>query len=223
METRQRAGNPGPGPARAGSPSIVFVAECFIDELAARAGVDAVEYRRALLHASPGAATVLDVAAARAHWDRPLPAGYSRGVALQHDAGGLAAFVVEVEVRHGGSVRVSRVVGALGWDGLGDPAHVRSMLQHRVREHVRTALSMASISLSQGDPVVEVALVPCGVAGAGHDVLECIGPAFASAVFACTGRRPGMDAPRRARRSSAVRASNRSRREARASHTTHRA
>ena len=53
----------------------VFVVESFIDELAAAANQDPLEYRRALLDNAPRAKAVLDLAAEKAGWGQPLPQG----------------------------------------------------------------------------------------------------------------------------------------------------
>ena len=74
----------------------VFVTESVIDELAAAAKQDPVEYRRALLAKSPRARAVLDLAAAKAGWGGPLPKGRGRGVSLQFVFGSYLAQVAEV-------------------------------------------------------------------------------------------------------------------------------
>jgi isoquinoline 1-oxidoreductase subunit beta len=76
----------------------VFVVESFIDELAAAAKKDPVEYRRALLGTSPRAKGVLELAAMKASWGEPLPEGHGRGVSVQFVFGSYVAQVVEVEV-----------------------------------------------------------------------------------------------------------------------------
>src|SRR5947207_1960594 len=51
----------------------VFVTESFLDELAAAAKQDPVVYRRALLDRASRAKTVLELAAEKAGWGKPLP------------------------------------------------------------------------------------------------------------------------------------------------------
>jgi len=87
----------------------VFVAESFVDELAAAAKQDAVAYRRALLGKSPRAKAVLDLVAQKASWGAYLPKGSGRGVALQSVFGSYMAQVAEVEVSKDGTLRVRRV------------------------------------------------------------------------------------------------------------------
>jgi isoquinoline 1-oxidoreductase beta subunit len=91
----------------------VFVIESFIDELAAAAKQDAVAYRRALLDKAPRAKAVLELAAEKAAWGRPLPDRVGRGVSVQNTFRTYMAQVAEVEVAKDGSVRVRRVVCAV--------------------------------------------------------------------------------------------------------------
>jgi isoquinoline 1-oxidoreductase beta subunit len=65
----------------------IFVVESFIDELAALAKKDAVDYRRRLLGNAPRMRGVLDLAAEKAGWGSPLPAGVGRGVSVQFAMG----------------------------------------------------------------------------------------------------------------------------------------
>jgi nicotinate dehydrogenase subunit B len=88
----------------------VFAIECFMDELAERAGVDPVEYRLSVL-SDPRARGVIENIARRCNWSRRGPAGSGRGLGLgwaqykNHAA--YAAVVVEVEVDQ--EVRLRRI------------------------------------------------------------------------------------------------------------------
>ena len=49
--------------------------ECFIEEVARAAGKDSLEFRRALMSKHPKHLAVLNAAAEKAGWGKPLPAG----------------------------------------------------------------------------------------------------------------------------------------------------
>ncbi len=113
----------------------VFMVESFIDELAAAAKRDPVEYRRALLGELPKSrdgiaaaaelswggprphparfARVLDLATQKAGWGASLPAGSGRGVSLQYAMGSYLSQVAQVKISQQGEVRVERVVCAV--------------------------------------------------------------------------------------------------------------
>ena len=87
-----------------------FAVECFMDEVAAAAGVDPIKLR--LRHLPEGRigerlAGVLRAAADRAGWNSPSPAGRARGVACCADYSTVVAAVAEVSVE-GGQVRFPR-------------------------------------------------------------------------------------------------------------------
>jgi isoquinoline 1-oxidoreductase beta subunit len=185
----------------------VFVTESVIDELAAAAKQDPVEYRRSLLAKSPRAKAVLDLAAAKAGWGQPLPKGSGRGVSLQFVFGSYLAQVAEVEVAKDGTVRVRRIVCAMDCGTVVNPDTVRAQIQSGAMFGATAAL-YGEITLKDGRveqtnfdtyqmlrineaPAIEVHIVqssePPG--GMGETGTSGIVPAIGNAIFAATGKR----------------------------------
>jgi isoquinoline 1-oxidoreductase beta subunit len=128
----------------------IFMVESFIDELAATAKRDPVEYRRALLgklppsgaelnaaaavpwagpHPQPARlARVLDLATQRSGWGGALPSGSGRGVSLQYAFGTYLSQVTQVEVSKEGEVRVERVVCAVDCGIAVNPDTIKAQL-----------------------------------------------------------------------------------------------
>jgi isoquinoline 1-oxidoreductase beta subunit len=184
----------------------IFVVESFIDELASAAKQDPVAYRRALLTNSPRARAVLDLAASRAGWGGPMPAGQGRGVSLQHVFGSYVAQVAEVEVS-GSEVRVTRVVAAVDCGIQVNPDIIVAQMESGIIFGASAALH-GEITLKDGrvqqtnfgdyrvlrineSPVIEVHLVRNDEApgGMGEPGTSAVMPAIANAVFAATGTR----------------------------------
>jgi isoquinoline 1-oxidoreductase subunit beta len=185
----------------------VFVTESFMDELAAAAKQDAVDYRRSLLAKSPRARAVLDLAAEKSGWRQPLPARVGRGVALQFVFASYMAHVAEVEVAKDGRVRVRRVTCAVDCGTAVNPDTIRAQLESAVNFGITAALH-GEITLKNGRveqsnfdtyemlrideaPAVEVHIVhnfepPGGIGEAGTSLIV---PAVTNAIFAATGKR----------------------------------
>jgi len=185
----------------------VFVTESFMDELAAAAKQDPVQYRRALLDETPRAKAVLDLAAEKAGWGQPLPKGVGRGVSVQVAFANYMAQIAEVEVATDGAVRVRRVVCAVDCGTAVNPDTVRAQIQGAVIFGITAALH-GEITLKAGRveqsnfdtyevlrineaPAVEVHIVqssePPG--GMGEPGTSAIAPAVTNAIFAATGKR----------------------------------
>jgi isoquinoline 1-oxidoreductase beta subunit len=182
-----------------------FFAESFIDEMAAAAGKDPVEYRRHLLAKEPRLLGVLNVAAEKAGWGTPLSKGRFRGVALVNNLGGFNAQVVEVSVS-AGKYRVHRVVCAVDCGQVVNPAGVVQQIQGGIvfgLSALKDGITIEKGRVKQGNfdqyqvlridemPVIEVHLVPSHEtpAGIGEASTPPIGPAVANALFAATGKR----------------------------------
>jgi isoquinoline 1-oxidoreductase subunit beta len=183
------------------------VVESFMDELAAAANKDPIEYRRALLDKAPRAKAVLELAAEKAGWGQPLPQGSGRGVSLQSVFGTYMAQVAEVEVSKDGEVRVRRVVCAVDCGTVVNPDTVEAQVQGAIIFGITAALygeiTLKGGRVEQGNfdtyqmlrineaPVIEVHIVqssePPG--GMGEPGTSAIVPAVANAIFAATGKR----------------------------------
>ncbi len=184
-----------------------FMVESFLDEMAAAAHQDPVVFRRGLLGAAPRALAVLELAAAKAGWGAPLPAGRGRGVSLVASFGSFLAQVAEVTVSPDGTLRVDRVVCAVDCGQVVNPDIVRAQIEGGVMFGL-TAVLHGEITLEKGAvvqanfddyplltidaaPVVETHIVasrePPG--GIGEPPTAAIAPAVANAVFAATGKR----------------------------------
>ena len=112
-----------------GSSQNGFIVESFVDELAHLAGQDPYEYRRALLGKSARHKAVLELAATKANWGSPLPAGHGRGIAVCFSYGSYAAHVAEVSVAEDGAVRVHKVVGAIDCGIAVNPDQVNAQME----------------------------------------------------------------------------------------------
>ena len=117
-----------------------FMVEGFIDELAAAAGKDPVAYRRALLDKAPRARAVLDLAAEKAGWGQPMPAGSGRGVSVIFGFGSYLAQVAEVAVGNDGRVRVTRVVCAVDCGSIVNPDTVKAQMEGGIIFGITAAL-----------------------------------------------------------------------------------
>jgi len=200
-----------------------FVTESFVDELAHAAGRDPYEFRLKLLREdrklpwvmwpdNPPLETrrlrsVLELAAAKAGWGKPLPRGYGRGIACCCSFGSYIAHVAEVSVGEDGSVRVHRIVSAVDCGLAVNPDGVKAMTEGAVNFALTPVLS-GEITIKDGAveqsnfdgfqvlriseaPDIEVYLAEGNPAieGMGEPGVPPLAPAVANAVFAATGKR----------------------------------
>jgi isoquinoline 1-oxidoreductase subunit beta len=197
-----------------------FASESFIDELAAAAGKDPLEYRLHMLSKDkdqdiPFFATtwhtarmraVLQLAADKAGWKNPLPAGRFRGIACFACFSSYVAEVVEISMEND-TPRVHRVVAAVDCGQVVNP----SILEQQIPGGVVYALSnalRAKITIEKGrvvqgnfddyaplrmeeTPAVEVYAVPSSEppTGIGEPSVPPLAPALCNAIYAATKKR----------------------------------
>jgi isoquinoline 1-oxidoreductase beta subunit len=190
-----------------GTTHNAFMVEGFVDELAAAAGKDPVEYRRVLLDKAPRARGVLDLAADKAGWSTPLPAGVGRGIAVVFGFGSYIAQVAEVSVAKDGAVKVHRVVCAVDCGQTVNPDTIRAQMEGGIIFGLSATL-YGEITIKDGRieqanfdsyrplrmeeaPVIEVHIVDSKQepGGIGEPGTSTIAPAVVNAIFALTGKR----------------------------------
>jgi isoquinoline 1-oxidoreductase beta subunit len=190
-----------------GSSQNGYITECFLDELAKAGGKDPFEFRRKLLANAPRHRGVLELAAAKAGWGQPLPAGRTRGIAVVESFGSYVAEVAEVSVnRSSGEVRVHRVVCAVDCGRIVNPDTIAAQMHSGIVFGLTAALKGA-ITIDKGRveqsnfqdyallrinemPHVEVHIAPSNEApgGVGEPGTPPIAPAVCNAIFAATGK-----------------------------------
>ena len=200
-----------------------FVMESFIDELAAAAGQDPLAFRLKLIGTdrkiprfgeapnSPPLDTarlkgVLQLAAEKAGWGKPLPKGQGRGIATFFSFNSYTAAVAEASVKDG-AVKLHRLVYAVDCGRPINPDGIRAQVESAAIYGLSAALHDA-ITISGGrveqsnfndyamprmseTPKMEVHVVmskeePTGI---GEPGLPVVAPAMCNAIFAATGKR----------------------------------
>ena len=197
---------------------VGFASECFIDELAAAAGKDPLAYRMHLLSKDEDIkyfdATwrtarmrgVLQLAADKAGWGKPLPAGHYHGIACFGCFSTYMAQVVELSMEQG-QPRIRRVVGAIDCGQVINPSILEQQIQGGVIYGLTNALH-AKITIEKGRivqgnfddyaplrmsdaPKVEAYFVESAEAptGAGEPPIPPLAPAICNAMYAATKKR----------------------------------
>ena len=199
-----------------------FAVQSFMDEVAAAAGRDPLAFRldwlggpRELQYHDHGGpvfdpgrlAGVLRLAADRAGWGAPLPAGRARGIAGHFTFGSYAAEVVEVSLDPAAEFRVDRVVAAVDCGTVVNRSGAEAQVEGGILEGLCAAL-YGEITVERGRvretnfdayrwlrigeaPRIEAHFVENGEPprGLGEPPVPPVAPALANALFALTGRR----------------------------------
>jgi isoquinoline 1-oxidoreductase subunit beta len=107
----------------------VFATECFMDELARKAGKDPIDFRRSMLDSNPRLKAALDLVAEKSGWGQPLPPRVGRGVCAQPSFASFIATVVEAEVDEHGEVHLRRITSAVDTGIAVNPDTIVAQLQ----------------------------------------------------------------------------------------------
>jgi isoquinoline 1-oxidoreductase beta subunit len=190
-----------------GNTHTAFAMESMIDELAHAAGREPLAFREGLLRKSPRHLRALRLAAQKAGWGSPPPAGRARGLAVHESFGSIIAEVAEVSLEKGNRIRVHRITCAVDCGLAVNPLAVEAQVQGAVAFGLGPVLR-SEITIKQGRvqqsnfhdyqvlrldemPAVTVHLVPskARMGGIGEPATAPVAPAVANAVFALTGKR----------------------------------
>ncbi|MGA7909137.1 MAG: xanthine dehydrogenase family protein molybdopterin-binding subunit [Candidatus Sulfotelmatobacter sp.] len=197
---------------------VGFAGESFIDELAAAAGKDPLEYRLHMLARDQDIQYfsttwhtarmrgVLQLAAERSGWGKPLPAGRYRGIACFGCFSSYVAEVVEISMEKD-APRVHRVIVAVDCGQVVNPSVLEQQIQGGIVYALSNALR-AKITIEKGrvvqgnfddyapvrmeeTPAVEVYAVPSTEAptGIGEPSVPPLAPALCNAIYAATKKR----------------------------------
>jgi isoquinoline 1-oxidoreductase beta subunit len=180
--------------------------ECFMDELAEAAGVDALEFRRKLMAGHPKHLAVLNAVAERAGWGKPAPAGIHRGLAQMKAFNSFVAACAEVSVT-GSKVKVHRIVCATDCGYAVNPAQIERQIAGSF-VYGLSALFDQECTLKDGAieqlnfndypsmriaqmPKVESIVMPSGGfwGGVGEPTICVAAPAVLNAIYRATGKR----------------------------------
>lgn len=191
-----------------GSTHTAYSTETFIDEVAVAAKKDPMEFRRALLKDQPRHLAVLELAAEKAGWSKPLAKNKGRGIAVHKSFNTYVAQVAEVSVNDDNTFTIDRVVIAVDCGLAINPDIIRAQMEGGMGYGLAAALA-SEITLKDGmveqsnfhdyevlrmkqmPREVEVYIVnsdqpPTGVGEPGTPV---IAPAVANALSSVTGKR----------------------------------
>jgi isoquinoline 1-oxidoreductase beta subunit len=183
----------------------VFATECFIDELARKAGMDPIAFRRGMLGKNPRLMAALDLVAEKSNWGAPLPARAGRGVSVQPSFGSFIATVVEAEVDDQGDVHLRRVTSAVDTGIAVNPDTIMAQLQGGLIFGLTAAL-FGEITIEKGRvqqsnfnnyrmlridevPRIDVHVIQSGEdpGGIGETGVTAGPPALRNAIYAATG------------------------------------
>src|SRR5262245_50667734 len=180
--------------------------ECFIEECARAAGKDSLEFRRALMEKFPKHLAVLNAAAEKGDWGKPLPAGVHRGIAQFMGYGSYSAATAEVSVNAQGKLKIHRMVLATNCGHAVNPDQIAAQVEGGVAYGLSATLygempvengRMTSLNFDTYEilrlaemPKVETVLVPTYDfwGGVGEPTICVVAPAVLNAIYAATGK-----------------------------------
>lgn len=190
------------------SSTVAFAHECFMDELAFKAGRDPLDFRLSLLTQPSDTKRIFEKVREISNWNQPLPNGKGRGVAQWKFFAGQCAQVVEVSYDQAQkTIKVDKVIAVIDLGEVVNPDNVKNQVEGAIVMAL-TAATKPGITLKNGKvaqnnfydnpvlrmnemPPIEVYILAEGgkIKGVGEPGLPPFAPALANAIFAATGTR----------------------------------
>jgi isoquinoline 1-oxidoreductase subunit beta len=180
--------------------------ECFIEECARAAGKDSLAFRQALMSKHPKHLAVLNAAAEKGDWGKPLPEGVHRGIAQFMGYGSYSAATAEVSVSKEGKLKIHRMVLATNCGHAVNPHQIAAQVEGGVAYGLSATLygemvidkgrvtntnfdSYELLRLAEM-PRVETIIVPTHDfwGGVGEPTICVVAPAVLNAIHAATGK-----------------------------------
>ena len=186
-----------------------FAIESLVDQMAADAGIDPLEFRYQRMSITPKAKKCFETVAQMCDWTAKRPDGRALGVSVTERSGSLGAGVVEISLdRQSGKIRVHKVWAAIDGGVIVTPGPAKanvesailyglsSMLHERVTMkdgaveqsnfHDYNLMRMSDLPEEMHVAFVDVDTRPTGLGEIGNPF---IGGAISNAFFKLTGKR----------------------------------
>ena len=181
--------------------------ESFMDEIAVATKQDPLALRRKMMANHPKHQAVLNAAAERAGWGKPLPAGHFQGIAQTMGFGSYVAAVAQVSVADDGKLKIHRIVAATDCGYAVNPQQIEAQVEGSFVYGLSGALygecTVKDGKIEQENfntyqvlkmdemPKVETVIVASGGfwGGVGEPTIAVAAPAVLNAIYAATGKR----------------------------------
>jgi isoquinoline 1-oxidoreductase beta subunit len=188
-------------------PQNAFYMETFIEEIARAAAQDSLEFRRSITRL-PKQLAILNLAAEKAGWGKPLPKGVFRGIAQFMSYAAYSAAVVELSLnKKSGEVKVHRVVLAVDCGYAVNPGQIAAQVEGSI-VYGLSAVMWGECTVERGRikqtnfdtyrvlrlaemPKVETYIAPTGGSvwgGIGEPTIAVVAPAVVNALSLATGK-----------------------------------
>ena len=183
-----------------------YVVECLIDDLARKAGKDPLAFRRHHLRNKTRHLKVLDRLAEAVDWNKSIPSGVGRGLALTESFGSIVAEAAEVRIIDG-ELSIDKVTCVIDCGIAVNPGQIEAQMQssivYGIGAFLRGEITFDDGSIEQSNfhdyeplrmsemPEINVEIIEGGTnpGGVGEPGLPPLLPAIANAIHDLNGQR----------------------------------